>query len=213
MSVSPGPQLLVIRHGETTWSQTGQHTSRTDLALTPAGEAQARALGEVLAGRQFASVLTSPLTRAVTTAQLAGLSDPVVDPDLSEWDYGDYEGLTTAEIQQQVPGWSIWRGPWSGGETAEQVAARADRVVGKVRSLAGPGETVVAVAHGHVLRVLAARWLGAAPDVGRWLLLGTASISELGWERAEPAIEHWNEQSRLGSAPGTAGRWGSMRSS
>jgi broad specificity phosphatase PhoE len=197
MTTSTGPDLLLIRHGETTWSKSGQHTSRTDLPLTPTGEAQAKALGRRLASRRFALVLSSPRTRAVATARLAGLEAPVIDPDLAEWDYGDFEGLTTPQIQQQIPGWSIWTGPWPNGETPDQVAARADRVIDKIRAAAGAGETVVVVAHGHLIRVLAARWLGAPPDTGRWLALGTASLSELGWERTTPVIEHWNDEGHL----------------
>lgn len=197
MSTPTGPELLLVRHGETTWSKSGQHTSRTDLPLTETGEKQAVALGRRLAGRRFALVMTSPRARAVTTAHLAGLEGAVVDPDLAEWDYGDFEGLTTPQIQQQVPGWSIWTGPWPNGETPEQVAARADRVVDRIRNDAGAGETAVVVAHGHLLRVLAARWIGAPPDTGRWLALGTASLSELSWEHSTPVIEHWNDESHL----------------
>jgi probable phosphoglycerate mutase len=197
MNTPTGPDLLLVRHGETTWSKSGQHTSRTDLPLTKTGEEQAVALGRRLAGRRFALVMTSPRIRAVTTARLAGLEGAIVDADLAEWDYGDFEGLTTPQIQLEVPGWSIWTGPWPNGETPQQVAERADRVVERIRAAAGPGETAVVVAHGHLLRVLAARWLAAPPDTGRWLALGTASLSELSWEHATPVIEHWNDESHL----------------
>jgi broad specificity phosphatase PhoE len=197
MSRPTGPELLLVRHGETTWSKCGRHTGRTDLALTETGEAQARGLAPRLAGLRPALVVTSPLTRAATTARLAGFDDAVVDPDLAEWDYGDYEGMTTVEIQQRVPGWSIWTGSCPNGETIDQVAARADRVIARVLDEAGPGQTAVLFGHGHILRVLAARWLGASPDTGRWLALGTGSLSQLGWERATAVIEHWNDQSHL----------------
>ena len=195
-----GPGLVVVRHGQTTWSSNGRHTGRTDLALTAEGEAQARALAARLAGRRFAMVLTSPLRRAVDTARLAGLEGCVVDPDLAEWDYGDFEGLTTPEIVQAHPGWSLWTGPWPNGETPSQVAARADRVVARVRAEVAAGQTAVAVAHGHLIRVLAARWLGAAPEAGRWIVAETASVSRLGWERATPVVEHWNDTSHLGDS-------------
>jgi probable phosphoglycerate mutase len=194
----PGPLLLVVRHGQTEWSRSGRHTGLTDLPLTEEGEAQARALRARLAGRHFALVLTSPLQRAVDTARLAGLEGHRADPDLVEWDYGDFEGLTTNEIQRSSPGWTIWTGPWPHGELPAQVAARADRVVARIRTEVAPGESAVAVAHGHLLRVLAARWLGAPPETGRWLGAATASVSRLGWERATPIVDHWNDTSHLG---------------
>jgi broad specificity phosphatase PhoE len=197
MDAPPGPDLVLVRHGETAWSLTGQHTSRTDLPLTERGEAEARALRRRLAGRRWSLVLTSPLIRAERTTELAGLDGAVVDPDLMEWDYGDYEGLTTDQIRAHVPGWTIWSGPWPGGETPEQVAARADRVVARVRACPA-ATTAVAVAHGHILRVLAARWLDTAPESGRWFGLGTASVSELGWERETAVIDYWNDRSHLG---------------
>jgi probable phosphoglycerate mutase len=188
----PGPDLLLVRHGETVWTKTGQHTSRTDLPLTETGEQQALALRRRLAGWEFALVLTSPMARAKRTAELAGLPPAEVDPDLCEWDYGKYEGRTTDQIRVEAPGWTIWRGPWPGGETIEQVVARADRLISRIRTLP-PGATAVVVGHGHMLRVLAARWLGASPDAGRWLALGTASLSALGWERETAVVLHWNE--------------------
>jgi broad specificity phosphatase PhoE len=188
-----GPDLLLIRHGETTWSRSGQHTSRTDLPLTETGEAQAAALRPFLAGRAFAVVLSSPMTRALRTAELAGLPPPLVDPDLKEWDYGECEGKTTAELRGSSPDWSVWTHPCPGGETIEQVAARADRVIARVRACS-PGSTAVAVGHGHILRVLAARWLGAEPAAGRWFALATASLSTLGWEHESAVVQEWNHR-------------------
>jgi broad specificity phosphatase PhoE len=187
----PGPNVVLLRHGETAWSLSGQHTGRTDMALTELGDAEARAQGARLSGRQFSLVLSSPLQRAARTAELAGLTDVVADPDLCEWDYGDFEGLTTPEIQELIPGWSIWTGPWPGGESIDDVAGRADRVVARLRTCP-PGATAAVVGHGHQLRILAARWLGAEAVAGRWLALGTASISELGWEHATAVVQHWN---------------------
>jgi broad specificity phosphatase PhoE len=191
MISSRPPNALLLRHGETAWSASGQHTGRTDVALTDKGEAEAAALQHRLAGRDFALVLCSPMARAVRTAELAGLRGFVIDPDLREWDYGDFEGRTTDEIRQDFPGWTVWDGPWPGGETIDQVAARADRVVARVRACP-PGSTVALVAHGHLLRVLAARWIGTEPRAGRWLVLLTGTVSELGWEHETAAIEHWN---------------------
>jgi broad specificity phosphatase PhoE len=193
-SATPQPverQLWLARHGETDWSRSGQHTSRTDLPLTEIGRTQAVALGARLRDRPFALVLTSPLMRAADTARIAGFGEVLaVDDDLREWDYGEFEGRKTDEIRVQFPGWSIWRGPWPGGETIDQVAARADRVVARVRAIDGD---VLAFSHGHLLRVLAARWLGHEPEAGDMLALSTGSISVLGWEREEPVIERWNE--------------------
>jgi len=193
-SATPQPverQLWLARHGETDWSRSGQHTSRTDLPLTEIGRRQAVALGARLRDRSFALVLTSPLMRAADTARIAGFGDVLaVDDDLREWDYGEFEGRKTDEIRVQFPGWSIWRGPWPGGETIDQVAARADRVIARVRAIDGD---VLAFSHGHLLRVLAARWLGHEPEAGDMLALSTGSISVLGWEREEPVIERWNE--------------------
>lgn len=187
-----GPQLWLVRHGETEWARLGRHTGRTDIELTDLGRQQARTVGARLVGRPFAVVLSSPLSRAFETARLAGFGDQVEpDPDLVEWDYGAYEGLTTSEIRSQVPGWSIWRQGPVGGETIEDVATRADRVVARARS--SPGDVLV-FAHGHLLRVLAARWLGLAPSEGRLFALSTATISILGWEHGAPVIVHWNER-------------------
>jgi probable phosphoglycerate mutase len=191
------PEVLLIRHGETTWSASGQHTGRTDLPLTDRGRRQAEALGAALAGLRFARTLTSPLRRATETARLAGLDGTEVD-DLREWDYGDYEGRTTAEIREEVPGWTVWRGPVPGGERLEEVAVRADRVIDAVEAA---GEDVALVSHGHFLRVLAARWLELPPVEGRRLALDTATLSLLGSDREVRAIRRWNV------LPPRAGRW------
>jgi broad specificity phosphatase PhoE len=185
------PTLVVVRHGETTWSRSGQHTSRTDLDLTKAGELQARRLGDVLAGIPFDLVLSSPRLRARRTAELARLVPATIDDDLTEWDYGDLEGLTSTEIQERYPGWSIWSGPWPGGETAVDVGCRADRVIDRI--LASDAARIALVGHGHMSRVLAARWVGAAVDVGAWLDLDTATVSELSWTRGARVVRRWNQ--------------------
>ena len=183
--------MVLVRHGDTAWSRSGQHTSRTELDLTDDGVAQARRLAEVIRPFNVDVTYTSPRLRARRTAALAGLPDPIIEDDLQEWDYGEAEGLTTAEIRQRLPGWSIWEGPWPGGETSEEIAVRADRVV--ARCLDGPPErTVALVAHGHILRVIAARWLGGPVTVGRWLVLGTAAVCRLGWEHDYRTLNLWN---------------------
>ena len=188
-SSSP-PDVFVVRHGATEWSRDGRHTGRTDLPLLPDGEDQARAAGRSLAGRPFALVLTSPMQRARRTCELAGLSDQaVVDDDLLEWDYGDYEGVTTDQIRQTVPGWTVWTGGCPGGETIEQVAARVDRVID--RCLATEGDVAV-FGHGHCLRVLVARWCQLDPIEGRRFVLGTATLSQLAWEHEYRAVSRWN---------------------
>jgi probable phosphoglycerate mutase len=181
--------LYLARHGATEWSEDGRHTSVTDLPLLPAGEEAARALAPRLAERKFAQVLTSPRQRARRTAELAGFPDAIADADLVEWDYGDYEGITTPQIREHDPGWSIWTGVTPGGETAEQVATRLDRVIARVREL--DGDTLV-FGHGHCLRALAARWLGEPVAFGRFLMLSTATLSTLGEDRGQPAILTWN---------------------
>jgi broad specificity phosphatase PhoE len=186
-----GPEVTLVRHGETEWSKSGQHTGRTDLPLTEEGEAEALASAQLLKGIDFDVVLTSPRQRARATAGLVGLSGAVVDDDLQEWDYGDLEGLTTLQIQEQFPAWTIWNGPWPGGETAEQVGARADRVIERCLQLP-PGSKVAVVAHGHFLRVLGARWLGAPVTAGRWLALSTAAVCQLGWEHDWRTLRAWN---------------------
>jgi probable phosphoglycerate mutase len=153
-------------------------------------------LRPVLGGAAPALVLSSPLGRAVRTAALAGFDAPVIDPDLLEWDYGDYDGLTTTEIRGRVPGWTVWTAPCPGGETIDEVAERVDRVVNRVRQCPA-GSTVVAFGHGHCLRVLAARWLGTNPAAGRWLVLGAAGLSVLGWEHETAVIVHWDDQRHL----------------
>jgi broad specificity phosphatase PhoE len=188
---APERQVWLVRHGETEWARLGRHTGRTDIPLTDMGREQARSVARRLAGVPFALALTSPLSRAAETAALAGYGDvAAIDPDLREWNYGAFEGRTTDDIRKDVPGWSIWTGPWRHGETVEQVGARADRVIATVRAADGD---VVVFSHGHVLRVLAARWLGLPPASGRSFALATATISILGWERENPVIETWNE--------------------
>lgn len=180
----------LVRHGETEWSRAGRHTSSTDLALTTAGEAQARALRDRLAGETFAQVLTSPRIRARRTAELAGFPDAVVDEDLAEWDYGELEGLTTEQIRERIPDWTIWTHGGPDGERVPDVAARIDRLVARLREFEGQ---VLCFGHGHALRVLAARWLAEPVSLGGALALDTASVSVLGWEHARPAIIHWND--------------------
>ena len=185
----PADELWVIRHGETEWSRDGRHTSRTEVELTPDGEEVARGLEARLEGVEFDLVLTSPRIRARRTAELAGFPDAHVEDDLTEWDYGDYEGITTAEIRETVPGWTVWTHPTPGGESAEQVTARLDRVVAKVQAQGG---RVLVFSHGHASRGLAARWLDQPVEEGRLFLLGTATISVLGYEHESPVVARWN---------------------
>jgi probable phosphoglycerate mutase len=190
--VDEGPRAWPLRHGATEWSVAGRHTGRTDVPLTALGEVQARELGRRLADQTFALVLVSPLRRARRTCELAGFADAAeVDADLLELDYGDYEGLTTAEIRADRPEWTIWDGPCPGGETLDDVARRADRVIDRVRTL-GPEADVALFAHGHVLRVLAARWCALGPEQGRCLALDTAAVSVLGWEHRYGTVRRWN---------------------
>jgi probable phosphoglycerate mutase len=189
--------VYLARHGETAWSLSGQHTGRTDLPLTERGERNARALGERLRGMTFAKVFTSPLQRAARTCELAGFGDAAeIDPDLVEWDYGQYEGRRTAEIHTERPDWQLFRDGCPGGESPDQLGARADRVVSRVRAVNGD---VLLFSSGHFLRVLAARWLGLDAAAGRLLLLSTASFSALGYEhhQTEPVIRLWNETRRV----------------
>ena len=181
-------RVFVIRHGETEWSRAGKHTGRTDVPLTPAGEVEARTLGEALAGERFALVLTSPLQRARETARLAGYPDAQPCDDLVEWDYGAYEGRTTAEIRAERPYWSLWTDGCPDGETPADVGRRADRVLTLVRDAAGDAALF---AHGHVLRVLTARWLELDPSEGRRFLLATAGVGVLGHERETGVIVRW----------------------
>jgi probable phosphoglycerate mutase len=184
-------ELWLVRHGETEWSLSGAHTGRTDIPLTAAGRERAAAVGRYLAGRKFAGVLVSPLGRARETCRLAGYENAQMDPGLSEWDYGDYEGRTTAQIQAERPGWSLWSDGVPNGETAAQVAARADGVIAHALAVGGEGD-VALFAHGHILRVLAARWLDLPPEDGRLFALGTAAVSTLGYERETRVITRWN---------------------
>ncbi|MBF6048153.1 histidine phosphatase family protein [Streptomyces sp. NRRL B-1677] len=195
-------ELLLIRHGETEWSRDGRHTGFTDVALTGRGERQAEALRPLLAGSTPGKVLVSPMKRALRTAELAGLEGAETDPDLHEWDYGGYEGVTTEEIHRTRPGWYLWDDgvvpgpPEHPGETPAQVGARADRVLARVVPLleAGGGD-VVLVAHGHFLRVLTARRLGLPPAAGALFRLDTATVSRIGTEHGRPALVAWNVRS------------------
>jgi broad specificity phosphatase PhoE len=188
-------RVVLVRHGETEWSAAGKHTSFTDVPLLSTGRRHAQQLAPRLAGRDFALVLTSPRSRAHETAALTGLGDAVqVDEDLVEWDYGEYEGLTTPEIREERPGWSVWKDGAPGGETGERVAARADRVIER---LLDAGGDVAVFAHGHLLRVLGARWIGLDAAYGGNLGLDTGSLSELGFERERRAIWLWNDTSHL----------------
>jgi probable phosphoglycerate mutase len=185
------PEAVLVRHGETEWSRSGKHTGRTDVPLTEHGRAQAQAVGEALRGRDFALVLTSPLERARETCRLAGFDDQAQTRDeLMEWDYGAYEGRTTPEVREERPGWTLWRDGVPSGETIEQVAERVDRVIEEIR---GPDGDALLFAHGHVLRVLTARWLGLEPHAGRLFALDPATLSALGYERETPVIRVWNE--------------------
>ncbi|AXT84187.1 histidine phosphatase family protein [Aeromicrobium sp. A1-2] len=184
-------QLWLVRHGETEWSRNGRHTSTTDLPLTDVGVAGARTLTGPLAAVDFAQVLTSPRQRARLTAELAGFPDAEIDADLAEWAYGDYEGLTTVQIRESVPGWSVWTHDSPGGETAAQVTERLDRIVARAR--AATGKTLV-FAHGHSLRALAVRWLGLDVSEGRRFTLDTSTISMLGVDRGTQVVRRWNVQ-------------------
>jgi broad specificity phosphatase PhoE len=189
--------VWLVRHGETEWAKLGRHTGRTDIPLTDPGRDQARALGRRLAGHAFGTVLTSPLSRAAETAAIAGHGETAVrDDDLMEWDYGALEGRKTADIRIEMPGWTIWRGPWPQGETVEDVGARADQVIARIRAAQADGDVLV-FAHGHLLRVLAARWIGLPPASGGLFELSTATLSIVGWDREAPSIELWNEASHL----------------
>jgi len=182
-------QLWLVRHGETEWSRSGQHTSITDLPLTEVGEAAAHSLVAALSDIDFVEVISSPRRRAVRTAELAGFPDPRLDEDLAEWAYGDYEGLTTATIRESVPDWSVWTHDTPGGETAAQVTERLDRVVARARAVEG---RTLAFAHGHSLRGLAARWLGLDVSEGQRFVLDTSTISMLGVDRGTQVVRRWN---------------------
>lgn len=182
-------ELWLVRHGETEWSASGRHTSVTDLDLTDNGVTAACSLIPRLKAIEFAQVLTSPRIRAARTAALAGFPDAEVDADLAEWNYGEYEGITTATIRRTVPNWTIWTHPCPGGESAEEIGSRLDRVVDRARAVTG--RTLV-FGHGHSLRVLAARWLGLQVADGRIFDLDTATVSVLGFDRETPAVLRWN---------------------
>jgi len=186
------PEVVLVRHGETEWTRSGQHTGRTDIPLTDRGREEARALGTQLAGRPFALVLTSPLVRAAETCRLAGLAEQARErDDLMEWDYGAYEGRTTLDIRNERPGWTLWDDGVPEGETAAQVATRVDRIIAELQSVAGDAAVF---AHGHVLRVLVARWLGLDPAAGRFFALDPATISIVGYEREAPVVRLWNQR-------------------
>jgi broad specificity phosphatase PhoE len=192
------PTIYLARHGETAWSISGQHTGLTDILLTERGERNARRLGERLRGLTFAKVLTSPLQRAARTCELAGFGKVAeIEPDLLEWNYGDYEGRRSVEIHAERPDWRLFRDGCPGGESPGQVGARADRVLGRIRSFSG--DTLL-FSSGHFLRVLAARWLGLEPAAGRLFLLSTASLSALSYEHSltEPAIRLWDDSRHVG---------------
>ena len=179
---------MLVRHGETEWSRTGRHTGRTDLPLTPEGERQARAVGQALRGRSFALVVSSPLQRALHTAELAGF-EPQLRDELAEWDYGSYDGLTTPQIREQVPGWTVWGYGAPDGESVEDVSARADRALAELLEVDGD---VLVFSHGHFLRVLTARWLGLGAADGRLFALDSGRLSTLGFEREQRVIRGWN---------------------
>ena len=185
------PSVYLARHGETAWSLSGQHTGSTDIPLTEHGERNALRIGERLAGLSFAMVLTSPLQRAIQTCHLAGFGSAArADSNLVEWNYGNYEGLRTAEIRAERPDWQLFHDGCPGGESPEQVGGRADEVIGRLRASRGD---VLVFSSGHFLRVLTARWLGLEPAAGRFLMLNTASLSVLGYENSQPAIRLWND--------------------
>lgn len=193
MTNGTGTELWLVRHGETEWSAAGKHTSRTDVMLTERGCEKAVVLGQYLAGTKFWPVLRSPMGRACVTCELAGFGDrAVVDDGLCEWDYGVYEGRTTAEIQREIPGWSVWTNDIVGGETLEQVGARADGVIERALTMAPGAKRALLFGHAHILRILAARWVGLPPVGGSLLSLGTGSVSVLGWERETRVVKMWN---------------------
>lgn len=189
------PQIVLVRHGETAWSRSGQHTGRTDIPLLEDGRRMAQALEKPLREWSFAEVWTSPLSRASETCTLSShgtIAQP--NPDLMEWDYGDYEGRTSKEIHAEAPDWKLWKDGAPGGESLKQIGARADRVIEQLRAVEG---NVLLFSHGHMLRVLAARWLGLSPAEGRLFALSTASISVLGWDGDQPMIARWNNIAHL----------------
>ena len=189
------PDVFLARHGETEWSLNGRHTGTSDIPLTDNGRRHAEALGARLAGRDFSAVFTSPLQRAAETCRLAGLGErAVVRTELMEWDYGEYEGRTTLDIRETVPGWTVWSHESPGGETPEQVGARCDALIEELLEIEG---NVALFAHGHILRVLGARWMGIAPQKGANLALSTGTLSVLGWERVNRTLQLWNDGSHI----------------
>lgn len=183
-------QIILCRHGETAWSLSGRHTGFTDLPLTERGRSQAEELGKTIRGTNFAHVFTSPLLRARETCEIAGFGPrAVIEPDIVEWNYGAYEGLTHPEIDRLNPCWNLFRDGVPGGETPQQISARADRVIEKLKKLSGP---TLLFSHGHFLRVLAARWLGLPPEGAKYFVLAVASLSVLGFEKKQPVIQRWN---------------------
>jgi probable phosphoglycerate mutase len=191
--MSVGVELWLVRHGETEWSLSGAHTSRTDIPLTDKGRERAAKLRDYLKGTAFDAVFTSPMQRARETCAIAGFGDvAVVENGLMEWDYGVYEGKTTKEIQATIPGWSVWKDEIVGGETVEHVGERADGVIARALAVAKDGGRVALFAHAHILRILAARWVELPAKDGALLALGTGSVSVLGWERETRVIERWN---------------------
>ena len=189
------PEVALVRHGQTEWSRSGRHTGRTDVPLTEEGRREALLVHEWLEGRDFRRVLTSPLRRAAETCAIAGFGERAEARDeLVEWDYGEYEGITTADIRDGRPGWLLWRDGVPGGESVAEVGLRVDRVVAELRALDGDAALF---AHGHVLRVLTARWLGLGPEAGALFWLATGTLSVLGWERETPVIRAWNARGPL----------------
>ena len=188
--MSASKEIWLVRHGETEWSASGAHTGRTDIPLNEAGRERARQLRDVFHGRTFSLALTSPLSRATETCSLAGFDDQaVIEPDLQEWDYGIFEGRKTADIRKDCPGWTIWTATVDKGESLAEVGARADRVIERVSAAVGD---VVLFAHGHIFRILTARWLGLPPDAGRLFGMDTATLNILGYEREQRVIRLWN---------------------
>lgn len=196
MNIAVRHDVVLVRHGQTEWSATGKHTGRSDVPLTEFGRRQAGALGAMLGGADFARVLSSPLSRAWETMERAGYAGGTGTDDLMEWDYGIYEGRRTLDIRDEIPNWSVWVNEIVGGESVDEVGERADRVIADVFEADGP---VAIFAHGHVLRILAARWMGLPPVLGASLGLDTATVSTLGWERENRVIRHWNESCHLRS--------------
>lgn len=198
---TPTPEIWLLRHGATEWARSGRHTGRTDLALLPEGEEEARRLAPLLAAQRFDAVLVSPLQRARRTCELAGLgAQAEISDDLREWEYGDYEGITTAEIRRTVPGWTVFSHPCPGGETIAQIQARCDRLLHQCEARLGQHGRLALFAHGHILRCLAGTWLGLGPAGGALLSLSTGTLSVLGREREQAVLLRWNAPALIGNA-------------